>query len=146
MRSLGWEFTFALLALACAAQPARAQGVVYRCTGPDGRTAYQSEPCPQEGRQREVRMAPVPPEAAGSAPRRPVWKASTPERVAFITFYYDPAEQPVGWSTEQMEGAIRSAAQLWFKGCNVRIQYAGRAPRQKEPGTPEHVSIRWAAE
>jgi len=145
LRSEGIVMLFAVaVAVACAMPAARAQGSVYRCTAPDGRTAYQSQPCAPGGQQREVRMAPVP-ESAGSAPRPSMWKGYTPERVAFMTFYYDPAEQPVGFSTEQMEGMIRSAAALWSRGCDVRIQYGGRAPRAGA-GTPERVPVRWAPE
>src|SRR5689334_6780302 len=89
----------------------------FRCTGVDGRTGYQSQPCADGGRQSEVKIAPAPPPDA--APRKSMWKSVGPERVAAVTFYYDSVEQPVGFSTEQMEASIRTAMAMWSKGCNV---------------------------
>lgn len=132
---------FALLL--AATFPAAAQGV-FRCQDAAGKVAYQSQPCDAGTKQQEVQVRdPSPP--SGAAPRASAWKGYTPPRVAAITFYYDPAEEPVGFSATQMEADIRAAMAAWEAGCSVRLSYGGRRPARK-PGTPEHVPIRWAPE
>jgi hypothetical protein len=78
-------------------------------------------------------------------PRKSAWKGYTPPKVAALTFYYDPAEEPVGFSSAQMEADIRNALAAWSAGCDVRLSYGGRRPARM-PGTPEQVPIRWAPE
>lgn len=43
-------------------------------------------------------------------------------------FFYDPRDEPVGFSTATMESFIRTAATAWAQGCKVRIAYGGQAP------------------
>lgn len=133
---------FALLLLAAGA-PARAQ-TVFRCVDGAGKVGYQSQPCAQDAKQSEVRVRDPAPDAPAQ-PRQSVWKGYVPPRVAAITFYYDAAEEPVGFSSAQMEADIRAAAAAWASGCEVRLSYGGRRPARL-PGTPEHVPIRWAPE
>jgi hypothetical protein len=130
------------LAATAAAWPAAAQSV-FRCVEAGGKVAYQSEACAQGATQRQVNVrddaAPAP-----AVPRKSAWKGFTPPAEAAITFYYDPAEQPVGFSAEQMEADIRTAMEAWSSQCAVRLAYGGRRPSR--PGTPAHVPIRWAPE
>jgi hypothetical protein len=135
----------ALIAFALAlpaAVPAGAQ-TVFRCVDAGGKVAYQGEPCGEGAKQNEVRVRNDAPDA--SRPRASLWKGYTPPKVAAITFYYDPAEEPVGFSSAQMEADIRAAIAAWSQGCEVRLSYGGRRP-SRMPGTPEHVPIRWAPE
>lgn len=129
----------ALLAagLACSAA---AQEVVNRCTDGGGRVTYQSEPCEAAARQTEVRLPAAPPPASASRPS--AWKGYTPPKTAAMTFYYDAQDEPVGYSTAQMEASIRNAAATWSTGCDVRLQYGGKRPR-RSPSSPEHVSVYW---
>jgi hypothetical protein len=129
-----------LLAGAAGAQP------VYRCVDAAGKSAYQSEPCGLGARQNEVKLALDPSPSPSPAAARPSqWSGFKPAVEAVFTFYYDPAEEPVGYSAEAMEAAIRSAMQAWMTGCNVRLNYGGRSPA-RGPGTPDRVPIRWAPE
>ena len=117
---------------------------VFRCVDRAGKVGYQSQPCEHEARQTEVRVrddAPDPP----AQPRPSAWKGFVPPKVAAITFYYDAAEEPVGYSTAQMEADIRAAIAAWSGGCEVRLGYGGRRPARL-PGTPDNVPIRWAPE
>ncbi len=125
--------------------PAGAQPTVYRCVDGTGKVAYQSTACGESGRQTEVKLPAVPPPAPAASGRKSQWQAYVPPGVAAITFYYDPAEEPVGFSTAQMESDIRTAIAAWGVGCQVRLAYGGRA-RAQFPGTPERVPIRWAPE
>jgi hypothetical protein len=131
-----------LLALAIHAAPAAAG--VFRCQDAAGQVAYQSEPCDSGARQSEVRVRDdrIDPDAQ---PRTSQWTGFTPPKVAAITFYYDPADEPVGFSTQQMEADIRVAMAAWMAGCNVRLSYAGRRPTQL-PGTWDAMPIRWGPE
>jgi len=112
---------------------------VYRCVDAAGKTSYQSEACPDSGRQTEVKLQAAPPPPA--TPRTSMWKGYEPPKLAALVFYYDPKEEPVGFSTAQMEATIRSAMTAWMAGCQVELRYGGKAPRR--PGSPEHVSIYW---
>lgn len=126
-----------------AALPAAAQGV-FRCQDAAGRVSYQSQACDHGAKQQEVQVRdPSPP--SGTPQRASQWKGYTPPKVAALTFYYDPAEEPVGFSTPQMEADIRAAIAAWQAGCDVRMSYGG-IRRARMPGTPEHVPIRWAPE
>jgi hypothetical protein len=138
MRCAAFVFALALAA------PAAAQSV-FRCVDAAGKVAYQSAPCTEREKQSELRVPHAAPELQPAGPRQSQWKGFTPPRVAAITFYYDPAEEPVGFSAAQMEADIRAAAAAWSAGCEVRLSYGGRRPARL-PGTPEHVSIRWAPE
>jgi hypothetical protein len=129
-----------LLAFGAAHWPAAAQPMVHRCVDGAGKVSYQAQACDTGSRQTEVRLPALPPAPPASA-RVSQWKGYVPPKVAAITFYYDPAEEPVGFSTAQMEAAIRSALAAWG-GCHVRLAYAGRAAARL-PGTPERVPIRW---
>lgn len=133
-----------VFALALAAPGPAAAQAVFRCLDADGRVGYQSAPCGEGAMQDEVRLrndAPDPP----AAPRESAWKGFTPPKVAALTFYYDPAEEPVGFSAAQMEADIRAALAAWASGCDVRLSYGGRRPARL-PGTPDHVPVRWAPE
>lgn len=132
-----------LCVLAAAAGSALAQPV-YRCVDPGGKVAYQGEPCGQGATQSRVRVRDDAP-ATPMEPRTSAWKGYTPPKVAALTFYYDPAEEPVGFSSAQMEADIRNALAAWSAGCEVRLSYGGRRPARM-PGTPEQVPIRWAPE
>jgi hypothetical protein len=132
-----------LVVAVAASSPASAQ-TVFRCMHADGKVAYQAKPCDQGVKQKEVRIRVNPPNPA-AVPRKHEWKGYSPPKVAALTFYYDPAEEPVGFSTAQMEADIRAAIAAWMSGCDVRLHYGGRRPAQF-PGTPEHVPIRWAPE
>lgn len=132
-----------ILLLACGAPSVFAQ--VFRCADASGKVAYQAAPCADEGRQTQLKIAAPPPLPSGSAPRASAWKGYKPPAEAVITFTYDPRDEPVGYSTERMEAAIRQAMAAWMARCQVRLTYAGRAPAQL-PGTPSRVPIRWAAE
>jgi hypothetical protein len=139
----GWPCALVLSLAATAAAPAAAQDV-FRCRDAAGRVAYQGAPCADGSSGAQLRLrndAPDPP----AQPRVSAWKGFTPPRVAAITFYYDPAEEPVGFSSGQMEADIRNAMAAWSAGCDVRLAYGGRRPA-KLPGTPDHVPIRWAPE
>lgn len=125
-----------LLCGAAHAQP------VFRCVDAAGKTSYQSEACSDGGRQTEVKLQAAPPPPV--APRESMWKGYTPPKHAAITFYYDAREEPVGFSTAQMESMIRSAAAAWAAGCQVELRYGGKAPRRA--GSPEHVSVYWEPE
>ncbi|TWO72247.1 DUF4124 domain-containing protein [Caenimonas sedimenti] len=131
-----------LLAMAAslAAGPALAQREVFRCVDAAGKVTYQIQVC-GEGRQDAVKLHVTPGQAAPSGPTTPrkAYKAPTE---AVLVFTYDPREEPVGFTTERMEAAIRSAMGAWMAGCQVRLTYAGRAPA-KLPGTAERVPIRW---
>lgn len=135
-----------ILLLACvlaAAGPAAAQPV-YRCQDGAGKVAFQAVPCGEGARQSEVRVRNDAPDAPAT-PRQSAWKGFTPPKVAAMTFYYDAAEEPVGFSSAQMEADIRAALAAWSAGCNVRLTYGGRRPARR-PGSPEHVPVRWAPE
>jgi hypothetical protein len=131
-----------LLAIAAslAAAPVLAQREVFRCVDAAGKVTYQIQTC-NEGRQDAVKLHVAPGQAAASGPAAPR-KAYRPPAEAVLVFTYDPREEPVGFSTERMEAAIRSAMGAWMAGCQVRLHYAGRAPA-KLPGTAERVPIRW---
>lgn len=127
-----------VFACAAAAWPAAAQAV-YRCADAGGKVSYQAEPCADGLRQNELhlRQDALP---ALAAPRRAAWP-----RLATLTFYYDPAQEPAGYPAVRMEQSIMEATQAWMAGCNVRLQYGGRRPARK-PSSPEHVTVRWAPE
>jgi len=42
-----------------------------------------------------------------------------------IKWYYNPAGQPSGFSTDQVVATLQKAAAKWSNGCNVRLQYMG---------------------
>jgi hypothetical protein len=132
-----------LLSSLAAAAPAGAQ-TVFRCVDGAGKVAFQGQPCGEGAKQSEVRVREAAP-AASASKRESMWKGYTPPKVAAVTFYYDPTEEPVGFSSAQMEADVRAAIAAWSAGCNVRLSYGGRRPARR-PGTPEHVSIRWAPE
>lgn len=132
---------FALAGASAAGLPAQAQETVYRCTGPDGRTAYRDAPC-ENGKDKEslVRLHVSPPSEAASAPR---WNFSAgPAARAAIRLFYDPKDEPMEHPTAVVEGAIRQAMAAWMAGCKVELTYGGRSPYQAS-GTPDRVSIRW---
>lgn len=131
------------LAAGAASGPAAADGV-FRCQDPAGKVAFQREPCAEGSKQTEVRLRDDVPATPGE-PRKSQWKGWTPPRVAAITFYYDPAEEPVGFSSAQLEADLRTAMAAWSAGCNVRLSYGGRR-HVGGPGTPEAVPIRWEPE
>lgn len=135
--------TVLLLALAVLAPLSAAAGV-FRCQDAAGKVAYQSEPCDERSRQSEVRLRDDAPDPA-APPRVSAWKGYAPPKVAALAFYYDPAQEPVGFSTEQMEANIRKAMATWMAGCEVRLAYIGRRPTHL-PATPDAVPIRWAPE
>lgn len=132
--------------LAMAALPGGAQ-TVYRCVDASGKTAYQSSPCGEGGQQSEMRVRHDTPATPG-AEAGGAWKTGggyKEPKVAAMVFYYDPKDEPVGFSSAQMEADVRAALAAWSSGCDVRLTYGGRRPVRK-PGTPDHVPIRWAAE
>ncbi len=131
-----------VLALA-ASSPAAAQ-TVFRCVSGNGKVAYQEAPCDRASRQSEVRIRVDAPDPA-AAPKKYRWEGYKPPKVAALTFYYDPAEEPVGFSTAQMEADIHAAIAAWMSGCEVQLYYGGRRPARL-PGTPDNVPIRWAPE
>lgn len=128
----------ALLVAVCAGA-SLAQPQVQRCTDPGGRVTYQSGPCDSGHRTQTVQLPVEPPPVA--TPRPAVRPYSAP-KTASMTFYYDAADEPVGYSAGQMEAAIRDSLQAWAAGCRVDLSYGGRRPRSL-PGSPEHVSIYW---
>ena len=132
-----------VLALAAAVRPAAGE-TVFRCTDAAGKVAFQAEPCAGDIRQIEVILRDKA-LAAPAEPRKSQWKGYTPPRIAAITFYYDPAEQPVGSSSAQMESDLRAAIAAWSAGCDVRLSYGGQRPAVR-PGTPDAVPVRWAPE
>jgi hypothetical protein len=132
-------------AIACCG-PLHAQQAVYRCIDAAGKTSYKDAPCNAEGgndRQQLVKLPanPPPPPVAASGAARPKSAYKAPVR-ASITLYYDPADEPMEHPTAEVEGIIRFATQAWMAGCNVDLQYAGKAPYRPD-GTIERVSIRW---
>ena len=117
----------------------------FRCVDAEGNVAYQAQPCARGVKQQTevpVRVAPANPAAQQ---RKYVWESPKPPKIAELTFYYDPTEEPVGFSTAQMESNIRAAIAAWTSGCNVQLYYGG-VRRTQLPGTPENVPIRWAPE
>jgi hypothetical protein len=50
---------------------------------------------------------------------RPLWPNG------IINFRYNPANQPVGLTTEAVENLLRAAGQKWADVCNVRFNYLG---------------------
>jgi len=131
----------AALALGLAA-PSQAQQTVQRCVDARGQVSYQSEPCDAASRASQLRLPASPPAPAGSAARAAQWTGYRPAKTATLTFYYDAAEEPVGYSSGQMEAAIRDSLAAWSAGCQVELVYGGRRARRL-PGSPEHVSIYW---
>ena len=59
-----------------------------------------------------------------------------------MILYYDPTDEPMEHPTAAVEGVIRFAMQAWMSGCQVDLQYGGRAPYRTD-GRIERVSIRW---
>ncbi len=137
----------AAIALATALPPAAGQAppgqTAFRCVDAAGRVAFQSEPCGADHRQSEVLLRDR--LAAPVEQRKSLWTGYTPPKVAAITFYYDPAGQPVGVTTAQMESHLQAAMAAWSAGCDVRLSYGGLRPAQR-PGTAEAVPVRWAPE
>ncbi|HVE53035.1 MAG TPA: DUF4124 domain-containing protein, partial [Ramlibacter sp.] len=134
---------FLPLALAPACVPSAAQPV-FRCVDAAGKVAFQAVACEEGAKETRVKLRDDVP-ATPAQPRQSAWKGYTPPKEAAMTFYYDPAEEPVGFSSAQMEGDIRAAIAAWGAGCSVRLSYGGRRPARM-PGTPDHVPIRWAPE
>jgi hypothetical protein len=138
----GQRFWFLVAAMAVSSA-LQAQPTVYRCTDATGKTSYKDAPCNAEGgndKQLLLRLPvnPLAPVATGARPKS-VYKA--PVR-ASITLYYDPTDEPMEHPTAEVEGIIRFAVQAWMAGCQVDLQYAGKAPYREE-GSIERVSIRW---
>jgi Domain of unknown function (DUF4124)/Matrixin len=131
-----------LLALAAAASPAAAQ-TAFRCKDAAGKVAFQDGPCAVLADQSEVVLRDK--LAAPVEQRKSLWKGYTPPNVAAMTFYYDPSEQPVGFSAAQLEADLRAALAAWSAGCDVRLGYGGQRPARR-PGTPDAVTVRWAPE
>ena len=144
MRLAQRQLLVAAAAIAASAA-AHAQPTVYRCTDAAGKTSYKDAPCNAEGGNEKEKLLRLPvnppaPVAAASGPRsKSVYKA--PVR-ASITVYYDPTDEPMEHPTAEVEGIIRFAMQAWMSGCQVDLQYAGRAPYRND-GSIERVSIRW---
>jgi hypothetical protein len=131
----------AVIALA-AGGASQAQPTVYRCTDATGKTSYKDAPCNAEGgndKELLLRLPVNPPPVAAGARPKSVYKA--PVR-ASITLYYDPNDEPMEHPTAEVEGIIRFAMQAWMAGCQVDLQYAGKAP-YRDGGSIERVSIRW---
>lgn len=136
-----WRCLLVCAFTCCMGLPAQAQEAVYRCIGPDGRTAYRDAPC-DNGKDKEslVRLHVAPPSGSASAPR---WNFSAgPSARAAITLFYDPKNEPMEHPTAVVEGAIRQAMAAWMAGCKVELTYGGRGPYQAV-GTPERVGVRW---
>lgn len=127
--------------LAAGVGPGLAQTVI-RCVDAQGKVSYQAQAC-ASGRQTEVHLKVAPPDAS-AASRPSMWKGYTPPKFAAMVFYYDPKDEPVGFSTAQMESMLQAAMRAWMAGCQVELKYGGKAP--KRPGTPEHVSVHWVPE
>ncbi|MBE7369464.1 DUF4124 domain-containing protein [Ramlibacter pallidus] len=140
---LGLRFLLVPLAVLGAAPAVGAQPV-FRCLAPGGKVAFQAVPCEQGATETRVKLRDDAP-ATPAAPRQSAWKGYTPPKVAAMTFYYDPKDEPVGFSSAQMEADLQAAIAAWNAGCNVRLAYGGRRPARL-PGTPEHVPVRWAPE
>lgn len=137
-----WILALASALPACGA--AWAQPAVFRCVDGAGKTTYQGQACEEGGRQSEVKLPAYTPAPAAAEAKKSAWTGYKAPRVAAITFYYDARDEPVGFSSAQMEGMIKSAAAAWMAGCQVELRYGGKAPRR--PGSAEHVSIHWVAE
>lgn len=116
----------------------------FRCVDAGGRVAFQEQACAANASQSELRLRDAAPAVPVEA-RKSLWKGFTPPKVAAITFYYDPADEPVGFSTAQLESELRVALDAWSAGCDVRLSYGGRRPARR-PGTPDAVPVRWAPE
>ena len=132
-----------VLTLAAIAWPAAGQ-TAFRCIDAAGRVAFQAHACDANSRQSEVLLRDKA-VAAPAAQRKSLWTGYTPPKVAAITFYYDPTDEPVGFSSAQMESDLRAAMAAWSSGCDVRLSYGGQR-RARRPGIPEAVPIRWAPE
>jgi hypothetical protein len=131
------------LALVAAVRPAAGE-TAFRCIDVAGKVAFQADRCGADAVQSEVLLR----DKALAVPaeqRKSLWTGYTPPKVAAITFYYDPAEQPVGFSAAQMESYLQAAMAAWSAGCDVRLAYGGQRPARR-PGTPEAVPVRWAPE
>jgi len=126
--------------LAGVALPAAAQQTVHRCVDARAQVTYQAEPCEPASQARQLRLPAFAPPA--SAPRGSQWPGYKPPKTATLTFYYDAQDQPVGYSTGQMEAAIRDSLAAWSAGCQIELLYGGQRAR-KLPGSPEHVPIYW---
>lgn len=124
---------------------AQAQQSVNRCVDAAGRVSYQQGDCPEAVRQQSVKLHVTPAAPPASAAARRAMPGYKAPREAYLVFFYDPRDEPVGFSTATMESFIRTAATAWAQGCKVRIAYGGRAPARM-PGTPDAVPIRWAPE
>lgn len=131
-----------VLALSAVTGSAGAQSA-FRCTDAGGKVAFQAVPCGTGSQQNEVVLRDK--AQAPAVPRKSLWTGYTEPKVAALTFYYDPAEQPVGVSAAQMESDLRTAIAAWSAGCDVRLAYGGQRPTRR-PGTPEAVPVRWAPE
>lgn len=138
------RITTLVFILALGAPCTAAAQAVFRCVDAAGKVGYQSAPCSEGAQQSEVRLRHEAPDVPAE-PRKSQWKGFTPPKVAALVFYYDPAEEPVGFSTAQMEADLRAALAAWASGCDVRLSYGGVRP-SRMPGTPEHVPVRWAPE
>lgn len=133
----------AVFALVAAGRPAAAE-TAFRCVDAAGRVAFQAGRCGADAVQSEVLLR----DKALAVPaeqRKSQWTGYTPPKVAAVTFYYDPAEQPVGVTAAQMESHIQAAMAAWSAGCEVRLAYGGQRPARR-PGTAEAVPVRWAPE
>ncbi len=132
-----------VLVLVAATRPAIGQ-TAFRCIDAAGKVAFQDEPCAVPAGQSEVLLRDKA-QAVSPEQRKSMWKGYTPPKVAAITFYYDPADQPVGFSAAQLESDLRAAIAGWSAGCHVRLSYGGQRPALR-PGTAEGVPVRWAPE
>lgn len=132
-----------VLTLATAIRPVAGQ-TAFRCVDAAGKVAFQALACDADTRQTEVLLRDKAP-AVPAQQRKSLWTGYTAPKVAAITFYYDPTDEPVGFSSALMEADVRTAMAAWSAGCDVRLSYGGQR-RARRPGTPEAVPIRWAPE
>ena len=132
-----------VLTLAAAVSPVAGQ-TAFRCVDAAGKVTFQALACDADNRQTEVILRDKE-SVTRAQQRKSLWTGYTPPKVASITFYYDPADEPVGFSSALMEADVRAAMAAWSAGCDVRLSYGGQR-RSRRPGTPEAVPIRWAPE
>src|ERR1700733_2267219 len=98
MNARNARFVASRCLVACVLLAGVAEAAVYKCTGADGKVAYQDSPCQPGASEKSIKVAPPPPASAASRP----YVAPVPRSM------YESAASPAIPKTIDAKGALET--------------------------------------